>query len=495
MNHPQLRRRALLSCIAAGVLALCQLPQAAADSQPLRLEPCDTDSLTGEAASARCGWLEVNENPDDAASRRIQLRVTVIPALRVKPQEDPLVILAGGPGQSAHDAYSGAAPAFGSIRRDRDILLLDQRGTGESNRLDCAFNDPAQLESADPEQLQPLAQRCLSELSGDPRFYTTSIAVRDLEAARAALGYPQLSLYAGSYGTRVAQHYLRRYPDRVRLMILDGVVPVDLALGPDIAPRAQQALDAMFDRCTADKACNRAFPRVREQFGALRTRLDRDPIRARLADPVTAQMQDATFGIQQLNVAVRLLTYSDETASLLPLLIHEAHSADQPEPFMAQYFMVRKLTDLQFAYGMHFAVVCSEDAPRWTQQDVSNSSLDGTYLGQAFMQGMKSVCDIWPRGVVDDAFNAPLRSDVPVLVLSGGNDPVTPAAYGERAMESFPRARHLVLAGQGHGQLATGCMPRVIAQFVASASTDVDARCLDTVAPAPFLLSRTGAGP
>ncbi len=366
----------------------------------------------------------------------------------------------------------------------------------ESNRLDCEFTDPAQFETADPAQLKTLAQSCLDTLAGDPRFYTTSVAVRDLDTVRAALGYEQLSFYAVSYGTRVAQHYLHRYPARVRSMILDGVVPVDLALGPDIAPRAQQALDAIFDRCAADDACAAAFPRLREQFGALRVSLGRDQILTRMPDPVTAQMQDVSFGIQHLNAAVRLLTYSDETSSLLPLLIHEAQSSHQPEPLVSQYLMVRRQIDRQFADGMHFAVVCSEDAPRWAQQPVSSEALAATYLGNAFMESMKAVCDVWPRGVVDEAFNTPVQSAVPVLLLSGANDPVTPPAYGERALTAFSNGRHVVLAGQGHGQLASGCMPRLATQFVSSASAaTLETKCLDEVAAAPFMLSPAGAGP
>lgn len=489
------RRRAALMKHCWGLMALCVAAAAQAASARVDLGVCGAESLAAESASARCGFIEVPENPDDATGRHIRLRITVIPALRITPEPDAFVILAGGPGQSAHDFYTSAGPAFASIRRDRDILLLDQRGTGGSHPLECT-SDPAELEGADPQQMQALARRCIASLDADTRFYTTSIAVRDLDIVREALGYRQLSLYGVSYGTRVAQHYMRRYPTRVRTAILDGVVPVDLALGPEVAPRAQHALDAMFQRCAADAACNAAFPHLRDQFSALHTRVNQKPIHARLPDPVTAQMQETAFGVQQLNAAVRLLTYSDESVSLLPLLIHEAQSAGQPEPFIAQYLMVRRLTDAQFAYGMHFSVVCSEDAPRWAQHDVPDAVLEQTYLGTGFMQGMRSVCDVWPRGIVDDDFNAPLRSEIPVLILSGSNDPITPPDYGERALTSFSHGRHLVLPGQGHGQFAIGCMPRLLTQFVNTASVaTLDTKCLEGVAPTPFMLSPSGPGP
>lgn len=475
---------------------VCSMAGAAPARDSLQLSDCRLESATGGSASARCGWMQVAENPDDPAGKTLRLRLAVIPALRLKAQPDPLVILAGGPGQSAGDFYGSVSAAFHAIRRDRDIVLVDQRGTGRSHRLDCEFTQETDLETVDPQQLQAQARNCLQALSADPRFYTTSVAVRDLEAVRAALGYGKLNFYAVSYGTRVAQHYLRRYPAQVRAAVLDGAVPVDLALGPDIAPRAQQALDTLFDRCAADRACGTAFPDLRQQFTALRLSLQRQPLRLQLPDPLDANPTEATFGIAQLSAAVRLLTYSDETASVLPLLIHEAQSSGQPQPLIAQYLMIKRNTDAQLAYGMHFAVVCSEDAPRWKREKIPEAALDASYLGSAFVSGLKSVCDIWPSGLVDDNFNAPLRSDVPVLILSGGNDPVTPQQYGDRVQRSFANSKHLVLAGQGHGQLANGCMPRIVAQFIdRGAVTELDTKCLESVAPAPFMLSRTGTGP
>jgi len=459
------------------------------------MQPCPWNDLFGGSALARCGWLKVAENRDAPAGKTLRLRVTVIPALRSTPEPDAFVILAGGPGQSAHDVYSAAAAAFTAIRRDRDILLVDQRGTGRSNRLDCNFTQQADLEVIDPARLRELARGCLAALPGDPRFYTTSVAVRDLEDLRAALGYRQLTLYAGSYGTRVAQHYLRRYPSRVRAAILDGVVPVGLPLGPDIAPRAQRALDAIFERCKVDAACATAFPKLHDQFDALRARLERGAVEVQLPDPVTAEPVTTRFGTAQLGGAVRLLTYSDETASVLPLLIHQAQTLQRPQSLAAQYLMIERNTTAQLAQAMHFSVVCSEDAPLWGPELPAGGTDAATYLGAGFMAGLRAICAVWPRGPVDQDFNAPLHSDVPVLILSGGNDPVTPPDYGVRALPAFENGRHLVLDGQGHGQLLNGCMPNVVAQFVRTAKADALAvECLKNVVPAPFLLSPNGSG-
>lgn len=480
--------------VAAAGLAAFYSGAGAAD--PIAALPLQECRIADNSASARCGWMTRPENPDQPGGAQVKLRVVVIPSLRLRAEPDPLVVLAGGPGQGANDFYTAIGAAFGRIRRNRDIVLIDQRGTGQSHRLDCELPDETQFADVQPEQLQEQARACLGAMSGDPRFYTTSIAVRDLEAIRAALGYPSLNLYSVSYGTRVAQHYVRRYPSRVRTAILDGAVPVDLALGPDAALQAQQALDTLFERCGADAECDKAFPQSRMQFDALRGRLRSERIQTRIPDPVDAHMTATRFGVGELSAAVRLLTYTDETAALLPLLIHEAQTLQQPQGLVAQYLMIKRNTDAQIAYGMHFSVVCSEDAPRWAQENVGAAALSATFMGQDFMTGMKAICDAWPRGPVDADFNAPFASDVPALMLSGSNDPVTPQSYGERALRNFKHGKHLVLAGQGHGQLANGCMPRVIADFIDQGSTaNLDVKCLTAISAAPFMLSRTATAP
>jgi pimeloyl-ACP methyl ester carboxylesterase len=322
------------------------------------------------------------------------------------------------------------------------------------------------------------------------------VAVRDLEHVRSALGIETWNLYGVSYGTRVAQHYMRRYPQRVRAVILDGVVPAELALGPDVALDAQRALDAAFDRCGRDKRCATQFPQIAQQFSALLGRLRKEPVTISIPDPITGQSAKTRLDKERLAGAVRLLSYSDETTSTLPLLIHEAHSLRAPRGLAAQYLMVRRTMDAQIAEGMHFSVVCSEDAPRWDSRPVSNEELARTYMGTTFMDAMRAICALWPRGPVDQDFSAPLRSDIATLILSGAHDPVTPPRYGDQVLNGLGAAEHLVLAGQGHGQLVIGCVPRLMAQFIEAGSTKaLDTQCIRSVAPAPFMLSRSAPAP
>lgn len=480
---------------AALVWILGAVATAPAAAAPLVLEECRLQSGSGSVA-ASCGTFEVPENRAMPDGPRVSLHVAVVPALRTEAEPDALFVLSGGPGQAASDFYVAMAHAFARIRRDRDIVVLDQRGTGRSNKLSCPLPDDAALIEVDSSRIQGYTKDCLASLSGDPRFYTTSVAVRDLEDIRAALGYEQIDLYGVSYGTRVAQHYLKRYPARVRAMVLDGVVPPELALGPHIPLEAQRALDAIFGRCAASAACNEAFPSLREEFAALRRRLQQSPMEITLADPLTAAPLEVRLSSAELSSAVRLLSYSDEAASTLPLLIHEAQVVGRPQALAAQYEIIKRDMQDQLAYGMHFSVVCSEDAPRWTGEEVSAEALEATYIGADFMAVMSAICEVWPRGPVDEDFSEPARSDVPVLVLSGENDPVTPRAYGAEILRGLPNSLHLVLSGQGHGQLAVGCVPRIVARFISTASIDgLGEECVKSVRPMPFMISSTGPAP
>lgn len=488
--HQTLGTAAALAAMAVG---FCSASQAAAS---LPLQDCRLQSeLVGGSVAARCGWLSVPENREQPSGKHVRLHVAIIPSLRQEPVGDPLFVLSGGPGQAASDFYISIAPALARVRRHRAIVLVDQRGTGRSNRLDCKFPNESEITFSEPAQLRELTRACLAKLPGDPRYYTTSVAVRDLDDVRAALGYQKLNLYGVSYGTRVAQHYIRRYPTRVRVAILDGVVPAQLALGPEVALDAQAAIDNAFARCESNAQCRQAFPDIASTFAALRARVRVQPFALAIPDPLTAEPTQARLGIPELTAAVRLLSYSDETISTLPLLIHEAQ-AGQPQALAAQYLMIKRSLDAQIANGMHFTVVCSEDAPRWDAHPVSPSEVAKTYMGEAFMTAIRTICEAWPRGPVDQEFGEPLRSAVPTLVLSGGNDPVTPARNGAQILPGLSSSRHLVLDGQGHCQLAIGCMPRIVADFIATADVNaIDDSCLQAVAPAPFLLSRSAPAP
>ncbi len=257
------------------LVALGAAPSPPADAQPLALERCRLETQGVPAAFARCGTLTVPENPAAPSGPTIEIFVARIGALSATPKPDPLLLIAGGPGQSTVDFYLQLRGAFEQARRDRDIVLVDQRGTGRSaGGFTCTTPDDLALDTAGPDALARVIDDCQAALQHDPRFYTTSVAVQDLDRVRAALGIAEWNVYGVSYGTRVAQHYLRRFPDRVRAVVLDGVVPPELALGPDVAREAQRALSQMFGRCAADAGCGTRFADLPAHFRELLARLE-----------------------------------------------------------------------------------------------------------------------------------------------------------------------------------------------------------------------------
>jgi pimeloyl-ACP methyl ester carboxylesterase len=463
----------------------------------MELAACRLDHPHGlGSVAARCGSLRVAENPEQPQGRQIDLAVAVVPAISARPRPDPLFLLAGGPGQGARDGFVPVLGALAGVRRERDLVLVDQRGTGGSNPLNCDFPADALETDESPARLRELARECLRSLPGDPRFYTTSIAVRDLDAVRAALGYDRINLYGGSYGTRVAQQYVRRYPEHARSVILDGVINPTLALGASMAFDADSALRAGLARCQGNEQCAGRYPGIAAEFDALRDRLEGHGITVSLPDPTTAEPREIQFTAGHLALAARMLIYSDRTASLLPLFIHEAQATGNFAPLAAQAEMVRQQLEDTLAYGMHNSVVCSEDLPFLDPKAVDRGALDRTFLGSAMLDGLLAICEVWPRGVVDDDLKQALGSAVPALLMSGEFDPVTPPAYAAAAAAGFADHAAVVFRGQGHVQLGLNCAQRLVRHFLdAGTAAGLDVSCADLVGPAPFFLNFNAGAP
>ena len=459
----------------------------------LALEDCRISAGRGfPGIKARCGTFERHEDPADPASPVLELFVAVVPALNLEPEPDPFVPIAGGPGQASSEFYAAYSGAFERVRRNRDIVLLDQRGTGKSAAMDCETDEEIIEGRFSREQTIADTEACLEQLPYDPRFFTTSVAVRDLQALREALGYSQLNLYGVSYGTRVAQHFLRRYPESTRTVILDGVVPPQMALGPEIAVEAQNALDAIFDRCAESEDCAAAFPDIREEFGKLRAALADEPVLITLPNPRSGIPQEIRFGRQEMAAALRLLSYHPNSVAVMPMLINEAIEGNFA-PLAAQFMMISESMSDALNIGMHNAVVCTEDVPFFTGENVARDALDATYIGPVQIDALEAICSVWPAGVLDEHFRTPLSTNIPVLLLSGEADPITPPRYAELAAIDLGNARLLTGRKQGHGLAPRGCMPDLIAEFVETAnpqSLQVD--CLERLFAMPFFLDFAG---
>ncbi len=484
-------RAVVLLCVIASANALVATP-----AQALELEPCRiTAGPSYPSIKARCGTLLRPENPAAPDSPDITLRVAVVPALNLTPASDAVVPIAGGPGQSTVQFYASYEHAFEPLRRDRDILLVDQRGTGESSALDCDVDDEVITGNFSAEITRQVTEECLEELPHDPRFFTTSVAVADLEAVRIALGYSALNLYGISYGTRVAQHFAKRHPDVTRTIVLDGVVPPQVSLGPEIATESQRAVDQVFERCAQDRACDERFPDVAASFAQLVTALRDAPVVVSVPHPNTGRIEEVSFGTSEFATTVRLLLYDPKTIALLPLLIHEAANGNWV-PLAAQFQMTVVSLAEALSIGMHNAILCSEDTPFYDRTAIDSAGLVSSYIGPVQLEAIDTICSVWPAGIVDDGFKAPLATTIPVLLLSGDADPITPPRYADLAAVDLGNARHLIGKGQGHGQIAVGCMPNVLEDFVATADLDaLDASCLERAYVMPFFLDFSGPPP
>lgn len=481
--------RILLPC----ALLLLSLPASAARIGSLDFTDCElAQPGTGATERAQCATLEVAEDPAKPQGRKIRLNVVRIASRAAEPLPDPVIYFAGGPGQSASESYAGMAGAFARLREKRDLVFADQRGTGGSNPLACAVPEglEASLDPAEELQLQ-MASDCLAALDADASQYTTTVAAGDVEALRLALGAPKLNLYGGSYGTRMAQEYARQYPDAVRSIILDGVVPPALALGSEHALNLEAALTQIFGRCSGQPACAKAFGEPMRTLYALRDQARAAPVPVAVRDPLNHAPRELTLDEGTVAGMARLYSYLPETAALLPLLLDEAVQG-RPESLVAQAAVIFDSLSQQVSFGMQLSVVCAEDAPRMQLREQDKDLI----LGSAIVGITLNQCTVWPRGPVSQDFHQPLETSTPTLLLSGEDDPVTPPRYAETVLASLGNARHLVGKGQGHILLTRGCTARLAAEFIDTLDPKaLDASCLDALGPTPFFINHSGAEP
>lgn len=475
-------------------------PPAALPAAPLVLAPCRLEHPSGLASlEAQCGHLSVPENRSDSGGRQLQLFVARIPSLSRRPAE-PLFVLAGGPGLGASTFYTSAAAAFARIRRDHDIVIVDQRGTGKSHPLNCEF-DEQKLWDAAEEDTRRVMRDCRLRLEQDHDLaqYTTSVAVKDLDAVRQSLGYQRIAMYGSSYGTRVAQQYARRFPEHTHALILDGIVPPTRILGPSTPLDAEAALQRIFARCRADAGCRQQFTDPEVDYTMLRTKLAAAPVRVALTDPRSGLPTSVTLNTAVFAAALRLASYSDQQAALLPLTLHLANRRNEFAPLAAQYLLAAASYESVLAYGMHNSVVCTEDVPFFASQKIDRGEIEKTFLGASQIDALEALCREWPAGQMDADLHQPLASKAPALLLSGTLDPVTPATFGAEAAQGFSDALHVELQDQGHGQLMRACIDKLMADFLLAADAGpkrrVDHGCASRVRPAPFFLSMNGPAP
>ncbi len=435
---------------------------------------------------AECGTLSVAENRE-SPSRMIDLNIAIIRSKSIKKKPDAVIMLAGGPGQSAVESYPATAHAFRGILKDRDVVLVDQRGTGHSNPLKCEFDESLQEKLLEDESLYlPALMECVDKLDADTRFYTTPESIKDLEEVRKTLEIPQWNLLGVSYGTRKALTYVKMFPEAIRSVILDGVVPQQEPLAQSHEKNLINALRKQFEQCEKQEACHEAFGDVEQQMWQLFEKVEADKPIIKLQNYMTGDYEEVTLTKQSLGIAIRMFSYSSKTMALLPLMISKANHG-QYETLAAQASTIAILLQEGMS-NVELSIVCGEDVPFYT----INSASDNNIFGKDFLAKTQKSCDVWPHVNSDASFKEAVVSDLPILLLSGELDPVTPPEFAELTMETLSNAQHLVAKGQGHNVFPQGCMPKIITQFIEDPEDELKTECLNDFNYEPFFINMMG---
>jgi pimeloyl-ACP methyl ester carboxylesterase len=449
----------------------------------IQLQPCGLPGITKDAL---CGQYEVFEDRAAQKGRKIKLNVMLLPALVNNPAPDPIFYLAGGPGGAA-TVYANAS-FMTEMHRTRDVVLLDQRGTGKSNPLRCEFRgDPADMSGYFKEGMTVESVRaCRTELEkvADLKLYTTTIAMADLDDVRTALGYDKINVYGGSYGSTTALAYLHLYPQHVRTATVTGVAPLDYKLPLPFGKGVDNALERLFADCAADATCNKAFPDLRKEWAAVVARVDKEPVTFDTLNPGTGQKQQVTMTREGFGEDVRLMLYQPNVMSIMPLLIHQMAQGDFAR-FGFFAYQVFRGTDSGIARGMQLSVLCAEDIP-YIKEDEIKPALGGTFYGEARARLYQQACAQWPRGEVPAKFRAPIKSDIPVLMLSGALDPVTPPEAATLLLKGLPNARQIIIHNATHSTY--DCSERLAREFIERGTAQgLDASCVEQIKRQPFI--------
>ncbi|HEY0044061.1 MAG TPA: alpha/beta hydrolase, partial [Allosphingosinicella sp.] len=437
---------------------------------------------------AECHRIEVPEDWAKPGGRKVALHVAVLPAAAPSKDGSALFILAGGPGQAATHYGDLISREFERVRATRPIILMDQRGTGASNGLRCGFEGANPLE-ADPETSIRELQACRAKWGGTAlQHYTTLDTVRDMDAVRERLGYAQLDLWGASWGTRTALLYMRAFPEKVRSAVIDGVTGPNQSLFLEEARYAQAAFDKLFDDCEKDASCNSAFPGLRQR--AMQRLEQEAPVAMDYVGP-DGKLVTATMPQDMLRQVVRGALYAPESAAMVPYALDRLTKGDG-SPIMALAGGSMGLNRETMFHGALFSSLCAEELPRAPAAQAAKAGA-GTFARDTFYKGIADGCRGWPVKPLPAGYAAPVRTNVPVLLLSGALDPVTPPASAQKVAQFLPRAWHIVVPASGHNVSAIPCAGRVLAAFYKAADgSKLDPTCLTRRKRPPFMVSPLG---
>ena len=488
--------RLLLSCTlacAVVLLALANERQGKSTAPTISLQPCEVPGTQADVKQkALCGTYEVFEDRARKSGRTIAIKILVFPATGQDKAPDPLFYIPGGPGSSATEDAPYVAQELAAIRERRDLVFVDQRGTGGSNPLNCEFFNDSDLRGYLGYYF-PLEEvrKCRAQLEpkADLRLYTTTIAMDDLDDVRRALGYEQINLLGGSYGTRATQVYLKNHESHVRAIILHGVSPTNQFMPRDFPQHTERALNGVVDECNADEACRTAFPNLRDEVKKVLEKLISGPVAVDIKQPGKESVR-VELSRNLAGEAIRYMLYQAGAASRIPLFLHLAAQGNFT-PLAESAIFYRKQIVASGSNGMYLSVTCAEDLPMIKAGEGERNGTN-TFLGDYRLLQQRAACALWPRGSVPGNYAEPTRSKVPALILTGQWDPVTPPAYGDTAARSLPNSLHVIVPHGGHGFNGldgTDCIDRLVVAFINSGTTkELDTSCVGNIRRHGFVL-------
>jgi pimeloyl-ACP methyl ester carboxylesterase len=500
---PAFTIKRIISCLVVGIISLFGLSSVvnAEVKQANQLNPKNKLAinlknchLTGIKTQVKCGQLAVPENYQQPQGEKINLNVALLPAIDNSAHKTPFMFLAGGPGQAAVELAAPLWRALNDIRKTRDIILIDQRGTGKSNPLSCD-----EVESANVYQLtqsdfsEGEISKCLAEIAkslpnADLSQYNSENAIRDFDAVRAALGYQQVNLYGGSYGTRAALVYMRMFPENIRSVVLDGVGPIEVPIGL-FGQSAARSFKLLLAHCQQEDACKAAYPNLEDEFNQLVSRLEKSPVVIEIPHPRLGKKTTFVVDKDKLISNLRMQLYSIEMRTLVPLVIHQAFL----ENYLPLAGLVAQTEKGQGIYiALTFNIVCNEDFPKITADGWHNDA-NNDFGGNNSHLAWQTACPVWPQYRPSANFYQPVSANIPTLILSGELDPVTPPSNGDYSAKTLPNSHHIVIKNSSHTSLGT-CAPKIINEFLTSLTPKkLDISCLDDISPESFMTDLNGS--
>ena len=457
-----------------------------ASDNKLTLENCHLGEIRSQV---KCGKLEVPENYQKPDGDKIAVNFAVLPAIDDSEYKTPLMFLAGGPGQAAVELATVLNRVFSEVRKTRDIILVDQRGTGESSALSCEFEAVDNVYSSLSDELNPQEIKdCVSQFKGDVTQYNSENAIRDFDAIRAALGHEKLNIYGGSYGTRAGLVYMRMFPESLESVVLDSVGPIEVPIGM-FGQSGARSFNLLIDNCKNSGACHKAFPNLAEEFQTVKARLAKAPVsidilHPRLGTPTKLVIDEAKF-----TGNLRFQLYGMEGRSMVPLVIHQAFLGNY-QPLTG--LMARTEGEQLVYIGLLFNIICNEDIPRLSAADKA-ADANNNFDGKASHLAWELVCPFFPEYRPSKDFYQSVTADIPTLILSGNLDPVTPPSNGEHSANSLPNSHHIIVENASHTVAMSTCASDIVNEFLTSKDPkSLDESCLKDIPQESFMTSVNG---